>query len=87
MSLSEKKKKAAKADIDDALSELCILEWDTEFRVLFQSDDMGEHAVVAFEGKVPAGSKDKIRTPYMGWRVIRMEVPEGYLAAFYPMGI
>ena len=87
MSLSEKKKKAAKADIDDALNELCILEWNTEFRVLFQSDDMGEHVVVAFEGEVPASSKDKIRTPYMGWRVIRMQVPEGYLSAFYPLGL
>ena len=87
MSLSEKKKKAVKADIDDALNELCILEWNTEFRVLFQSDDMGEHVVVAFEGEVPAGSKNKIRTPYMGWRVIRMQVPEGYLSAFYPLGL
>tara|TARA_B100000902_G_C26581340_1_gene561326 strand:+ start:197 stop:460 length:264 start_codon:yes stop_codon:yes gene_type:complete len=86
MGLSEKKKKAAKADIDDALNELCIVEWDTEFRVLFQSDDMGEHAVVAFEGEVPVDSKDKIKTPYMGWRVIRMQVPEGYLSAFYPLG-
>ena len=47
MALSNKKKKASKSDVDDALNELCILKWDTEFRVLFQSDDMGEHAVVA----------------------------------------
>ena len=87
MGLSKKKKKAAKTDVDDALNELCIVEWDTEFRVMFQSDDMGELVVVAFEGEVPADSKDKIRTPYMGWRVIRMKVPEGYLSAFHPLGV
>ena len=87
MALSNKKKKAPKIEVEDALSELCIIKWDTEFRVLFQSDDMGEHVVVAFEGQVPIESKELIKTPYLGWRVIRMEVPEGYLAAFYPMGI
>ena len=87
MALSNKKKKASKNDVDDALNELCILKWDTEFRVLFQSDDMGEHAVVAFEGSVPVDSKEILRTPFMGWRLIRMQVPEGYLAVFHPMGI
>lgn len=81
------KKKAPKSEIDDALNELCILKWDTEFRVLFQSDDMGEHVVVAFEGEVPENSKDLIRGDYMGWRVIRMTVPIGYLGTFYPLGI
>ena len=87
MALSKKKKKASKSEVDDALNELCILKWDTEFRVLFQSDDMGEHAVVAFEGSVPAASKEILRTPFMGWRLVRMKVPEGYLAAFHPMGV
>ena len=84
---SSKKKKAPKIEVDDALNELCILEWDTEFRVLFQSDDMGEHIVVAFEEAAPGDSKDKIKSPFMGWRVIRTVVPEGYLAVFHPMGI
>ena len=87
MALSYKKKKATKSDVDDALTELCILKWDTEFRVLFQSDDMGEHVVVAFEGTVPVDSKEILRTPFMGWRLIRTKVPEGYLAVFHPMGI
>jgi len=87
MALSQTKKKALKIDVDDALNELCILKWDTEFRVLFQSDDMGLHVVVAFENAVPPESKEILRSPFMGWRLIRMEVPEGYLAAFYPMGV
>ena len=81
-----KQKKAQKNDVDDALNELCILNWDTEYRVLFQSDDMGEHVVVAFEGEVPSDSKDILRTPFMGWRLVRLEVPEGYLGTFYPLG-
>ena len=86
MALSKLKKKAPKSVVDDALHDICISEWDTEFRVLFHSDDMGEHIVVAFEGAVPADSKDKLFTPFMGWRLVRMEVPEGYLAVFHPLG-
>ena len=86
MALSNTKKKALKNEVDDAIHEICITEWDIEFRVLFQSDDMGEHVVVAFEGSVPTESKDKLRTPFMGWRLVRLEVPEGYLGAFYPLG-
>ena len=86
MGMSKLKKKAPKNDVDDALHDICISEWDTEFRVLFHSDDMGEHIVVAFEGAVPADSKDKLRTPFMGWRLVRLEVPEGYLAVFHPLG-
>jgi len=86
MAMSKQKKKAPKIEVEDTLTEICILEWDTEFRVLFQSDDMGEHVVVAFEESVPPNSKDKIKTPFMGWRTIRMTVPKGYLAAFYPLG-
>ena len=86
MALSKLKKKAPKTEVDDALHEICITRWDTEFRVLFQSDDMGEHVVVAFEGEVPSDSKDTLRTPFMGWRLVRLEVPEGYLGTFYPLG-
>ena len=86
MGMSKLKKKAPKSDVDDVLHDICISEWDTEFRVLFESDDMGEHIVVAFESAVPGDSKDKIKTPFMGWRLVRMEVPEGYLGIFHPLG-
>lgn len=85
MEMSKPKKKAQKSDVDDALHDICITEWDTEFRVLFHSDDMGEHIVVAFEGTAPEESKDKLQDPFMGWRLVRMEVPEGYLAVFHPL--
>ena len=85
MGMSKLKNKAPKNEVEDALHELCIVEWDTEYRILWQSDDMGEHIVVAFESAVPDDSKYKIHTPYMGWRIIRTEVPEGYLGAFHPL--
>ena len=84
MALSQQKK-VQKIEVDDTLHEICITDWDTEFRVLFQSDDMGEHVVIAFEGSVPPDCKEKLRTPFMGWRLVRLEVPEGYLEAFYPL--
>ena len=86
MGMSKLKKKSPKSEVEDALHEMCIVEWDTEYRILWQSDDMGEHVTVAFEGSVPPDSKEKLRTPYMGWRIVRLEVPDGYLGAFYPLG-
>ena len=80
-----KKNKATKTAAEDALHELCIVNWDTEYRVLFQADDMGEHIAVAFEGAVPEDSREILRTPYMGWRLVRLVVPTGYLAAFHPL--
>ena len=79
------KNKSPKQEVEEALTELCIAEWDTEFRVLFQSDDGGNHISVAFEGAAPPDSKEKLKSPFMGWRLVRMIVPEGYLAAFYPL--
>ena len=86
MGLFAQKKKAAKEEVEDQLYDICITNWDTEFRVLWQSDDGGHHIVVAFEGAVPPDSKELLKSPFMGWRMIRMLVPEGYLAAFYPLG-
>ena len=86
MGLSAQKNKSSKEDVEDALHETCIVNWDTEYRVLFQSDDGGNHVTVAFEGKVPLESKDLLRSPFMGWRLVRLVVPNGYLGVFYPLG-
>ena len=85
MGLSAQKKKANKEDVEDAIHEICIVNWDTEYRVLFKSDDGGNHIVVAFEGEVPPKSKDILRSPFMGWRLVRLIVPEGYLGVFHPL--
>lgn len=85
MGLSALKKKASKETVEDAIHEICIVNWDTEYRVLFRSDDGGNHIVVAFEGEVPPESKDILRSPFMGWRLVRLIVPEGYLSVFHPL--
>ena len=85
MGLHSQKKKASKEEVEDKLYDICITEWDTEFRILWQSDDGGNHVVVAFEGATPPESKELLKSPFMGWRLIRMVVPEGYLAAFHPL--
>ena len=79
-----KNSKRTKEEVEDALHEICITEWDTEYRVMWKDDDGGNHVVVAFEG-VPENSFEKIPTPFMGWRLIRLNVPENYLKVFYPL--
>ena len=85
MGLSAQKRKATKEEVEDKIHDICILNWDTEFRVLWQSDDGGNHVVVAFEGTAPQESKELLKSPFMGWRLIRMVVPINYLAAFHPL--
>tara|TARA_Y100001938_G_C8051368_1_gene411930 strand:+ start:643 stop:909 length:267 start_codon:yes stop_codon:yes gene_type:complete len=85
MGLFAQKKKATKEEVEDKLHDICITNWDTEFRVLWQSDDGGHHVVVAFEGEVPPDSKELLKSPFLGWRLIRMKVPEEYLGVFYPL--
>jgi hypothetical protein len=85
MGLFVQKKKATKEEVEDKLHEICITNWDTEFRVLWQSDDGGNHVVVAFEGAPPEDSRELLDSPFLGWRLIRMVVPEGYLAVFHPL--
>ena len=77
--------KAPKEVVEDALHEICIVEWDTEYRVFWSNDDGGHHIVVAFEEEVPENSVEKLMSPYMGWRLVRLVVPKGYLAVFYPL--
>ena len=85
MGLSAQKTKATKEEVEDKIHDICILNWDTEFRVLWQSDDGGNHVVVAFEGAAPQESKELLKSPFMGWRLMRMVVPINYLAAFHPL--
>ena len=82
----KQKNKMNEKDVEDHIDTICILNWDTEYRVVFASDDMGRHVSVLFEGEVPEESKDLLRSPFQGWRILRIIVPEGYLAAYHPLG-
>lgn len=81
----KQKVKLNKEETEDQIDTICILNWDTEYRVVFASDDMGNHISVLFEGEVPHESKDLLVSPFQGWRLVRIMVPEGYLGAFYPL--
>ena len=83
---AKQKNKATKEDVEDCIDTICILNWDTEYRVVFSSDDMGNHISVMFEGDAPEESKDLLKSPFQGWRLVRIMVPEGYLSVFYPLG-
>jgi hypothetical protein len=81
----EQKTKHPKDEVDDKLHELCIAEIGEEYRVLWQSDDGGNHVCVYFEEEVPEKAKQVLSSPFMGWRLIKVIVPTGYLAVFYPL--
>ena len=78
-------KKEPKEKVEEALHELCIDKIGEEYRVLWKSDDGGLHIVVAFEEFVPEIAKEYLHGSFMGWRLILMKCPEGYLQAFYPI--
>ena len=79
------KNKAPKEDVEDKLHEICIADIGEEYRVLWQNDDGGLHIVVAFEEEVPALAKQLIISPFMGWRLVKLITPQGYLEVFYPL--
>lgn len=81
----KQKIKSSKEDIEDQIDAICIVNWDTEYRVVFAADDGGNHISVMFEGEVPHESKDLLVSPFQGWRLVRIMVPEGYLGVFYPL--
>tara|TARA_E500000331_G_scaffold346116_2_gene384552 strand:- start:298 stop:555 length:258 start_codon:yes stop_codon:yes gene_type:complete len=80
-----KKEKKPFNEIEDLLHEICIIEIGEEYRIFQQSDDGGNHVVVAFEKSVPSNAKQYLPGIFMGWRLIIMVVPEGYLKVFHPL--
>lgn len=74
-----------KQEVEEAFHDVCIGEWDTEYRVYWSSDDGGNHLVVAFEGSCPEGSHKKLKEVSQGIRFVRLVVPEGYLEVFHPL--
>ena len=84
--IANQKNKATKEEVEDQIDEICITNWDTEYRVVFDSDDMGNHICVLFEEEAPIESQDLLLSPFQGWRLVRIIVPKGYLSAFYPLG-
>ncbi|OUU74680.1 MAG: hypothetical protein CBC29_06010 [Methylococcaceae bacterium TMED69] len=80
-----KKTKSEKSDVEEKIDEICIVEIEEEYRVLWESDDGGNHIVVAFEKNCPPMAKKLLKSPFMGWRLIIKICPEGYLKVFHPL--
>ncbi len=80
------KNKGTKKEVIAALHKDAV-EWtDNKFIVTSESDDGGAHFVLHIERNSDDTTGLKDRPPfnkYMGWRVLFLNVPEGYLSAFY----
>jgi hypothetical protein len=72
-------------EVEEAFHDVCISEWDTEYRVYWKSDDGGNHLVVAFEEETPPDSAEKLAAVSQGIRFVRLIVPKDYLAVFHPL--
>lgn len=79
------KEKSSSEEAIEALHEICIEQIGEEYRVLKKSDDGGNHLVVAFEKQAPPNVHNLIPGSFMGWRVIILITPEGYLEVFHPI--
>ena len=84
-------KKAPKKETREALMGLLVDNTPNRFTVRFDSDDGGGHVVAIIE-RNPGESCDGL-SPYdnwqdrpmkfMGWRVLYMHVPDGYIDVFF----
>jgi len=77
--------KAPKKEVREALMAAAVDITDSHFTVAFESDDTGSHVVVYIE-RNPDGTKafsESIAGKFMGWRVIHMNVPDGYIPVFF----
>jgi hypothetical protein len=77
--------KASKELVEEELDRICITEIGEEYRILWQADDGGNHVVIAFEEECPQKAKDIFHSTFMGWRLIKLVCPKGYLEVFYPL--
>ena len=80
--------KATKKELREALMQIATELTDTQFTVTFQSDDGGHHAVIVAEREEgseesPFKNLDALPRGFMGWRIIKLHVPAGYISVFY----
>ena len=77
--------KAPEKEVREALMKAAVDITDNRFTVTFESDDTGKHAVVYIERNPDdtRGFDERIDGKFMGWRVLHMNVPNGYIPAFF----
>ncbi len=81
-----KNEKPSKAEVEDKIHDICIDQIEEEYRVFWQSDDSGTHVSVYYEGKIPKLAEKLLPNNFMGWRLLLIIVPIGYLKEFHPLG-
>jgi hypothetical protein len=79
--------KAEKDEARKALMEFIADNWTERFTANFRSDDGGVHIQAVFEvddpdEKLPGDIREKFGAKWMGWRLILLKVPHGYVDAF-----
>jgi len=77
--------KAPKADVRKALMGVATDLTNNQFTVAFESDDTGAHVCVYIERNPDdtLGWRERPPHKFMGWRVITMNVPNGYIPVFF----
>jgi hypothetical protein len=78
--------KATKEDLFDTLMKEATEYTDNRYMVTFESDDGGVHAVLKVERNEDDTTGFKVLPElgnYMGWRLLKINVPHGYLDVFY----
>ena len=78
--------KGTKQEVFDALMKELVEYTDNRYVVSFESDDGGSHFVAKVERNEDDTTGYKKPFPpgkYMGWRVLKVSVPSGYLEVFY----
>ena len=81
-----KSDKVSKKEVRQALMLEMTYNTDNRFTVGFASDDGGHHAVCYAErdpNSEDSPFKDKIPSKFMGWRVLFLHVPDGYIDVFF----
>ena len=78
--------KASKKDTREALMKELVTITNNAFTVAFESDGAGPH-VVAYVERNPESDESPfpgfLPEKFMGWRVLRISVPHGYIPLFY----
>jgi len=91
MTKSKHTTKATKKEIKGGLMTLATENTPNRFNVKFDSDGSGPCAVLMVErdkgedsnGRSPFNSWTMMPAKYMGWRVVFLHVPHGYIDTFY----
>jgi hypothetical protein len=77
--------KSSREELEEKLHEILIEEIGEEYRFLWKSDDSGIKPTIMFEEVCPDLAIKKLLGRFMGWDLILVTCPKGYLEIFHPI--